>query len=56
MRMQILEDGKADAVFVAREFLRDSSFVMRAAKQLDVEVNWPNQYKRGTFGRVKPKV
>ncbi|RPB16629.1 FMN-linked oxidoreductase [Morchella conica CCBAS932] len=53
---QILEEGQVDAVFIAREFLRDSSFVMRAAKQLEVQVRWPLQYQRGTFGRVQPRI
>ncbi|KAI1386982.1 FMN-linked oxidoreductase [Hypoxylon trugodes] len=43
------ESGTAthcDVVLVAREFLRDPNFVLRAAHQLGVEVKWPNQYHR----------
>jgi 2,4-dienoyl-CoA reductase-like NADH-dependent reductase (Old Yellow Enzyme family) len=42
----IIAEGKADAVVMARELLRDPYFPLRAAKQLGVEVRWPNQYLR----------
>ncbi|OAA68740.1 NADH:flavin oxidoreductase/NADH oxidase [Niveomyces insectorum RCEF 264] len=35
---------EADMVFIARGFLRDPAFVLRAAHQLGVAVKWPNQY------------
>jgi 2,4-dienoyl-CoA reductase-like NADH-dependent reductase (Old Yellow Enzyme family) len=41
---KILEDGKADFILVAREFLRDSSFVLRSAQALNLDINWPKQY------------
>ncbi|KAJ2789021.1 hypothetical protein GGI18_002637 [Coemansia linderi] len=44
---EITEEGKADAVFVAREFLRNPSFVLSAAHELGVYVKWANQYERG---------
>lgn len=40
----ILQENKADYVCVAREFLRNSAFVLTAARDLGVKVKWPNQY------------
>lgn len=37
---------QADAVLVAREFLRDPHFVLNVARELDVDVQWPHQYQR----------
>lgn len=42
----ILQQGQADLVVIAREFLRDPYFPLHAAKELDVDVEWPDQYKR----------
>lgn len=42
----VLEEGKADLVFIARELLRDSAWVLMAAQVLGVDVKWPNQYER----------
>jgi 2,4-dienoyl-CoA reductase-like NADH-dependent reductase (Old Yellow Enzyme family) len=42
----ILAEGKADAVVMARELLRDPYFPLHAARQLGVDVPWPNQYQR----------
>lgn len=42
----ILQRNKADMIFIAREFLRDSAWVLLAAQELHVEVQWPNQYDR----------
>lgn len=45
---EILDSGKADAVMMARELLRDPNFPMRAARELGVTVDyWPRQYHRG---------
>jgi 2,4-dienoyl-CoA reductase-like NADH-dependent reductase (Old Yellow Enzyme family) len=44
---QILETGQADAVFLAREMLRDPYWPRRAAKALDVKIKAPVQYERG---------
>lgn len=49
---EILEQGKADLIFIARESLRDAYFPTHAAQILDDETEWPNQYvraKRETF-------
>jgi 2,4-dienoyl-CoA reductase-like NADH-dependent reductase (Old Yellow Enzyme family) len=43
---QILIDGQADLIFLAREMLRDSYWPLHAARQLGVDVPWPNQYVR----------
>ena len=42
----IVRNGRADLVFVGREFLRDPYFGRRAAAALDVDVEWPVQYRR----------
>ncbi|KAI8971830.1 hypothetical protein BDF20DRAFT_907407 [Mycotypha africana] len=40
----ILQKGKADFILVAREFLRNSAFVLDAAQSLNVDITWPQQY------------
>jgi 2,4-dienoyl-CoA reductase-like NADH-dependent reductase (Old Yellow Enzyme family) len=42
----IIEEGKADLVFMAREFLRNPYFPLTAANELGIDVNWPVQYER----------
>jgi 2,4-dienoyl-CoA reductase-like NADH-dependent reductase (Old Yellow Enzyme family) len=42
----IITEGRADMVFMAREFLRDPYFPLYAAKQLDEDIAWPLQYVR----------
>ena len=44
---EIVASGKADAVMMAREFLRNPRWPLQAAKLLDAKVNWPNQLLRG---------
>jgi len=43
---QIVATGLADAVFLAREMLRDPYWPLHAAKALGVEIPWPVQYER----------
>jgi len=43
---EIVRSGKADLVLLAREFLRDPYFPLRAAKALGVEIKAPPQYLR----------
>jgi len=43
---QILADGQADAIFLARELLRDPYWPLHAARELGVDMAWPNQYAR----------
>jgi 2,4-dienoyl-CoA reductase-like NADH-dependent reductase (Old Yellow Enzyme family) len=45
----ILQQGKADMIFMAREFLRDPQFALRAAHELKADIKWPVQYERGKF-------
>ncbi len=42
----IIANGEADLVFMAREFLRDPYFPLRAAYELKAETTWPKQYER----------
>ena len=42
----ILQEEKADLVFLARELLRNPYFPLHAAKELGVEIAWPVQYHR----------
>ncbi|HTG01622.1 MAG TPA: oxidoreductase, partial [Nitrospirota bacterium] len=43
---QIVATGQADAVIMAREFLRDPYWPLRAAGALQAEAPWPVQYLR----------
>ena len=42
----IVREGKADLVLMAREFLRQPYWPMRAAQELGKELAWPAQYLR----------
>lgn len=42
----IITDGEADAVFLARALLRDPHWPLRAANTLGADVRWPDQYAR----------
>ena len=42
----IIASGKADIVSLAREFLRDPYFPLRAATELSADIQWPVQYER----------
>jgi 2,4-dienoyl-CoA reductase-like NADH-dependent reductase (Old Yellow Enzyme family) len=42
----IISNHKADLVFMARQFLRDPYFPLHAAKELNEDVHWPDQYLR----------
>jgi 2,4-dienoyl-CoA reductase-like NADH-dependent reductase (Old Yellow Enzyme family) len=48
---QILAEGSADLIFIARELLRDPYWPLHAAHALGVDVEWPQQYRR-----AKPRV
>jgi 2,4-dienoyl-CoA reductase-like NADH-dependent reductase (Old Yellow Enzyme family) len=43
---EILANNKADLVFMAREFLRDPYWPLRAARELKQATSWPVQYLR----------
>jgi len=44
---EIVRSGKADAVMMAREFLRNPRWPLQAAQELKAEVSWPVQLIRG---------
>jgi len=43
---QIVVDGSADLIFIARELLRDPYWPLHAAHELGVDIPWPKQYVR----------
>ncbi|MEP6850322.1 MAG: NADH:flavin oxidoreductase/NADH oxidase [Acidobacteriota bacterium] len=43
---EILEKGQADAVMIARQFLREPYLAFRAAQELDADIHVPQQYLR----------
>jgi 2,4-dienoyl-CoA reductase-like NADH-dependent reductase (Old Yellow Enzyme family) len=43
---EVIASGKADAVLLARQMLRDPYWPLHAAKELGVDVAWPKQYER----------
>ncbi len=44
---EIIAEGQADIVLLAREMLRTPYWPLKAAAELGAEVNWPSQYLRG---------
>jgi 2,4-dienoyl-CoA reductase-like NADH-dependent reductase (Old Yellow Enzyme family) len=42
----------ADAVLVARQFMREPEWVMKIAWQLGVDVAWPSQFDRVRFPKL----
>lgn len=42
----LISSGAVDAVFLARQFLRDPHWALRAAHELGVDVEWRPQYRR----------
>jgi len=45
----IVDSGTAEVVFLAREFLRDPHFPLRAAHELGVDVPWAGVYERARW-------
>ncbi len=43
---EILSKNQADLILLARQFLRDPYFPLHAARELNVDVPWPEQYDR----------
>lgn len=43
---QILAEGSADLIIIARQLLRDPYWPLHAAQALGVDVTWPKQYAR----------
>jgi 2,4-dienoyl-CoA reductase-like NADH-dependent reductase (Old Yellow Enzyme family) len=48
----IVSEGDADVVLLAREFLRDPHWPLRAAHELGHQVSWPAQYLRAAHGKM----
>ena len=49
---EIISSGRADAVMLGREHLRDPHFALRAAAQLGVDIDYaPQQYGRAPYSR-----
>jgi len=42
----ILQANQADLIILARQLLRDPYFPLHAAKELGVDIPWPDQYLR----------
>jgi 2,4-dienoyl-CoA reductase-like NADH-dependent reductase (Old Yellow Enzyme family) len=42
----IVAEGRADAVFLARQLLRDPHWALHAARALGADIAWPPQYQR----------
>lgn len=49
MAEQILADGQADLIVMARAFLNDPYWPLHAAKALQAKMPWPPQYERGNI-------
>lgn len=43
---QVIKNGQADLVIMARQLLRDPYFALHAAKEIGADVAWPVQYQR----------
>src|SRR5438477_9968667 len=52
----IIRTEQADAVIMAREFLRDPYWPLRAARELDQPIAWPVQYLRAAPKDAQPRV
>jgi 2,4-dienoyl-CoA reductase-like NADH-dependent reductase (Old Yellow Enzyme family) len=51
----IIRTGQADAVIMAREFLRDPYWPLRAARELEQPIAWPVQYLRAAPKGAQPR-
>lgn len=51
----ILQEGKADVILLAREILRDPSFVLRSAEEMGVSVAAAHQYELGWLSMLSPR-
>jgi 2,4-dienoyl-CoA reductase-like NADH-dependent reductase (Old Yellow Enzyme family) len=52
----IIRTQQADAVIMAREFLRDPYWPLRAARELQQPVAWPVQYLRAAPKGAQPRI
>jgi 2,4-dienoyl-CoA reductase-like NADH-dependent reductase (Old Yellow Enzyme family) len=53
---QIIGTGQADAIVIAREFLRDPYWPLRAARELGQSISWPVQYLRAAPEGVQTRI
>jgi 2,4-dienoyl-CoA reductase-like NADH-dependent reductase (Old Yellow Enzyme family) len=51
----IIQTGQADAVIMAREFLRDPYWPLRAGRELEQAIAWPVQYLRAAPKGAQPR-
>jgi 2,4-dienoyl-CoA reductase-like NADH-dependent reductase (Old Yellow Enzyme family) len=52
----IIRTGQADAVIIAREFLRNPYWPLQAARELEQPMPWPVQYLRAAPKGAQPRV
>ena len=52
----VIRTGQADAVIMAREFLRDPYWPLRAGRELEQPIAWPVQYLRAGPKGAQPRV
>jgi 2,4-dienoyl-CoA reductase-like NADH-dependent reductase (Old Yellow Enzyme family) len=52
----IIRTEQADAVIIARDFLRDPYWPLRAARELDQPIAWPVQYLRAAPKGAQPRI
>ena len=52
----VIRTGQADAVIIAREFLRDPYWPLRAGRELGQPIAWPVQYLRAAPKGAQPRV
>ena len=52
----VIRTEQADAVIMAREFLREPYWPLRAARELDQPIAWPVQYLRAAPKGAQPRV
>ncbi len=51
----ILRTGQADLILMAREFLREPYWPLRAARELGQQASWPVQYLRAAPPGSEPR-
>ncbi len=49
MAEEILQNGRADLIFLGRELLRNPYWPLQAARELRNEIEWPEQYERAKY-------
>lgn len=52
---EIIRNGRADMVLIAREFLRDPYLPLHAAQAMQQEITWPAQYLRAAPAGTKAR-